>query len=392
MAAKKLLQVLLQVSEKSAKIARAWRCQKELFELMVEEKTQIEKNQRFVHDFKTLADVLVQEVVKHDVTQNFPEFSGYIFGEESNIFTNSFGQEIRIEVQEDSSATSKHLSTVLCGNETASHLLAGLIHTDIVLETEETQALEDQLDFELPLNELAIWIDPIDSTAEYMSNSPGEEVDGIVVSGLPCATVLIGVFHRDTGLPVAGVINQPFCTVTQDSSSNKQWSGRRLWGVAHAGHCCYFLGNEKRETNETKKDIKPRSFKIAVSGSESEEMKKNLMSSGAKLYPISGVGHKLLHVIDDNVDFYILSHASSFKWDTCAAHAILCSMGGEVVAYSDAISLKSTTKELNKASLDKCKIKYQKPDSDIGKKWSNINGLIAFKSYQKVLQLLESLI
>ena len=91
----------------------------------------------------------------------FPELSGYIFGEESNIFTNSFGQEIRIAVQEDSSATSKHLATVLCGNESAAQLLADLIHTEIALDTEETQALEEQLDFELPLNDLAIWIDPI---------------------------------------------------------------------------------------------------------------------------------------------------------------------------------------------------------------------------------------
>lgn len=68
MAAKELVEILLQVSEKSAKIARAWRCQKELFELMVEEKAEKEKNERFVHDFKTLADVLVQEVVKHDVS------------------------------------------------------------------------------------------------------------------------------------------------------------------------------------------------------------------------------------------------------------------------------------------------------------------------------------
>lgn len=232
-----------------------------------------------------------------------------------------------------------------------------------------------------------------DSTAEYMSNSPGEEVDGIVVSGLPCATVLIGVFHRETGLPVAGVINQPFCTLAQDSSSNKKWHGRRLWGVTHDEHCCYFLGNEKWKPNGIQKDIKPSSnFKIAISGSESEDMKKTLMSTGAKLFPICGVGHKLLHVIDGNVDFYILSHASSFKWDTCAAHAILSSMGGGVAAYNEALSLKSTTKELDKVSLDKCKIKYHKPDDDIGKKWSNINGLIAFKSYQRVLQLLESLI
>ena len=68
MAAKELVEILLEVSEKSAKIARAWRCQEELFELMVEEKAEKEKNERFVRDFKTLADVLVQEVVKHDVS------------------------------------------------------------------------------------------------------------------------------------------------------------------------------------------------------------------------------------------------------------------------------------------------------------------------------------
>lgn len=227
-----------------------------------------------------------------------------------------------------------------------------------------------------------------------MSNSPGEEVDGIVVSGLPCATVLIGVFHRETGLPVAGVINQPFCTLTQDTqenSSKKQWIGRRLWGVTHAEHCCYFLGSGKKKTNETQKEIKSGNFKVAISGSEGENMKTSLLSSGARLFSISGVGNKLLNVIDGNVDFYILSHSSSFKWDTCAAQAILCSMGGGVVAYNEALSLKSTTMKLGKESLDKCKIKYHKPDDDIGKKWSNANGLIAFKCYQRVLQLLETL-
>lgn len=230
-----------------------------------------------------------------------------------------------------------------------------------------------------------------DSTAEYMSDSPGEEIDGIVVSGLPCATVLIGVFHRETGLPVAGVINQPFSSLKQGSASSNQWSGRRLWGVSHAEHCCYFLGKEKSTPYQAERDIMSQNFKIAVSGSESEKLKKTLLSTSAKLFPISGVGHKLLHVIDGTVDFYVLSHASSFKWDTCAAHAILCSMGGGVVAYNEAMALKLATKELDKVNLEKCKIKYHKPDDNIGKKWSNINGVIAFTSYQRVFQLLESL-
>ena len=116
----------------------------------------------------------------------FPEFSGYIFGEESNIFTNSFGQEVRIEVQEDSSATSKHLATVLYGNETAARLLADLIHSDIVLEKEETQALEEQLDFELPLNELAIWIDPIGKRGRFADSSSTTPVFFLIVIFFKC--------------------------------------------------------------------------------------------------------------------------------------------------------------------------------------------------------------
>ena len=64
-------------------------------------------------------------------------------------------------MQNDLSTTSKHLLTVLDGNESAARLLADLIHTDVTLDADEIQALEDKLDFELPLDELAIWIDPI---------------------------------------------------------------------------------------------------------------------------------------------------------------------------------------------------------------------------------------
>lgn len=223
-----------------------------------------------------------------------------------------------------------------------------------------------------------------------MSNSPGKEIDGIVVSGLPCAAVLIGIFHRGTGLPVAGVINQPFSTATKDKQNKIQWKGRRLWGVTYDKHCCYSLGNDNRLWQDNK-DIKISSFKIAVSGNESEGIKKTLLSSGASIFTVSGVGHKLLQVIDANVDFYVLSHPSSFKWDTCAADAILSSMGGGVIAYSEAVSLKSTMKEVDETSLDKCRLRYHTPDDNKGKKWSNTYGVIAFQSFPRVFKLLEYL-
>lgn len=62
-----LLHELLKVSEKSANIARIIRREKALLDLLVEEKTGDSKNKRFVQDFKTLADVLVQEVITYDL-------------------------------------------------------------------------------------------------------------------------------------------------------------------------------------------------------------------------------------------------------------------------------------------------------------------------------------
>lgn len=62
-----ILQELLRVSEKAANIARACRQQETLFQLLIEEKKEGEKNKKFAVDFKTLADVLVQEVIKENM-------------------------------------------------------------------------------------------------------------------------------------------------------------------------------------------------------------------------------------------------------------------------------------------------------------------------------------
>uniref|UniRef100_A0A6P7G6N6 Leucine-rich repeat and guanylate kinase domain-containing protein-like n=1 Tax=Diabrotica virgifera virgifera TaxID=50390 RepID=A0A6P7G6N6_DIAVI len=62
-----LLRALIVVSEKAANIARVCRRDEHLFELLVQKKKTTEANPRFVEDFKTLADVLIQEMVKHDI-------------------------------------------------------------------------------------------------------------------------------------------------------------------------------------------------------------------------------------------------------------------------------------------------------------------------------------
>lgn len=63
-----IVNCLVNVSEKAANIARLMRQHDYLFSLLVQEKSIDESNsERFVHDYKTLADVLIQETIRHDI-------------------------------------------------------------------------------------------------------------------------------------------------------------------------------------------------------------------------------------------------------------------------------------------------------------------------------------
>ena len=72
----------------------------------------------------------------------------------------------------------------------------------------------------------------IDGTNEYVGGIPTQPVNGIHEGGLQVAVVLIGVYDLVTGLPVMGVVNQPFCT--RDNTGN--WKGRVVWGVVKEEH------------------------------------------------------------------------------------------------------------------------------------------------------------
>ena len=59
-----------------------------------------------------------------------------------------------------------------------------------------------------------------DSTSEYIKGIEDEEPkSGVYWHGLQCAVILIGAFHRKTGSPVLGVVNQPFSK--QDPESKR---------------------------------------------------------------------------------------------------------------------------------------------------------------------------
>lgn len=103
-----LLRVLINCAEKAANIARICRSNEQLLALLVQEKIGSEANERFEHDFKTLADVLIQETIKHEVGALFPAMKDAILGEESPNFTNQLGESVTIAVgatEEDTAAS-----------------------------------------------------------------------------------------------------------------------------------------------------------------------------------------------------------------------------------------------------------------------------------------------
>ncbi|CAB3386120.1 Hypothetical predicted protein [Cloeon dipterum] len=207
---KSFLQAIINVSEKAANIARACRREVQLFRLLVQEKSNEEKNQRFVQDFKTLADVLIQETVKHELGSKFPELIGFIQGEESNVFTNTLGETIEVKIMGSQEDTAELLSKVLDGDRSAADLLALEVHRDVIIDSDIPQELNDTNNL-LPMDTIGIWIDPIDSTAEYIQGTEcSPDSHDIYVCGLRCVTVLIGAYNRKSGEPMIGVVNQPF--------------------------------------------------------------------------------------------------------------------------------------------------------------------------------------
>ncbi|XP_050015230.1 inositol polyphosphate 1-phosphatase [Alexandromys fortis] len=384
-----VLRELLRVSEKAANIARACRQQEALFQLLVQEKKDAEKNKKFAADFKTLADVLVQEVVKQNMENKFPGLGKKIFGEESNEFTNDLGEKITVELRSTEEETAELLSRVLDGNVPASEALAKVVHQDVDLSDPTLESLE----IRVPQDILGIWVDPIDSTYQYIKGSANVKSNqGVFPSGLQCVTILIGVYDIQTGVPLMGVINQPF--VSQNLTTLR-WTGLYYWGLSYMGTNIHSpqialskgTGGETQTENSDGELSRPLS--AVISTSENETIKAALSRAcGGGVFPAAGAGYKSLCVVQGLVDIYIFSEDTTFKWDSCAAHAILRAMGGGIVDMKECLARNP------QPGLDLPQLLYHTENKGASgvDLWANKGGLIAYRSRHRLDTLLSCLI
>ncbi|CAH8491002.1 unnamed protein product [Schistosoma curassoni] len=428
-----LLKSLILCSEKAAVIARTIKRQTGIFQTLVQVKDSTEANLRFSVDVKTLADVLIQEVVKYDLNLLFPGFNNSVFGEENNRFSGSSGKTVTIQ---------------LSSRENLADLLVDVLGNDLdfanqlseicfrPLESFQTQfsvcnIWEDLISncnslFKITdikysdIGTFGVWIDPIDSTADYAqdqfdkfhfisTNSSSTHLSGIELDNLnqinhffdnPTSlirfyhgslinvTILLGLFDYSNGLPLIGVINQPFYLnniinslnndnhLSTDEINSLYNYGRIFWGfniidsgnslpiTKYSNNCSKSaLLNPLDNLNSPKYLHFPDNFfdvlcpdrvfneekpilKLACSSVEFSRLTNlfhNYKDANQDLVNVvflssSGAGFKQLCVILDQVDAFILMEPNTFIWDTCGPHTIMNSLGGGIIQLKYALN------------------------------------------------------
>jgi len=174
----------------------------------------------------------------------------------------------------------------------------------------------------------------------------------------------------NTGVPLVGVVNQPFFEQTGD-----QWRGHCYWGLVSSSndassHSC---ANSKVRTNI-----------VCLSSSENDSIKKSLKDKGFTLVEAAGAGYKILTVITGHADAYVLSKDTTFKWDTCGPQAILKSLGGDVLKFDDAV------KKSYRA------LEYGDGSGEVGNeskivKYCNTGGIIAYRDKDVYMEIVKAL-
>ena len=111
-------------------------------------------------------------------------------------------------------------------------------------------------DLDCNLRDLAVWIDPIDATSQYIKGGEGYEEGGLPIKGLPVVTVLLGAFLKSSGLPVLGVVNQPFAA----------GGGSYHWAVKTSGGNLSQICQQGNSLQEEAGFILPPFFRIQTPG------------------------------------------------------------------------------------------------------------------------------
>lgn len=166
-----------------------------------------------------------------------------------------------------------------------------LLNVEKHLKSTEYSAIPD--DIQLNLDDLVIWIDPLDATKEYS--------EGLT----EFVTTMVCVARN--GEPIIGVIHQPF-------ESKTYWTSK--FGIDKK---LLNFGSIDHQTNQSLRIIISRSH----SGNVKNWLQKNpRLPKNLTIIEAAGSGYKTLQLLKDNADIY-LHQTYIKKWDICAPNVLL---------------------------------------------------------------------
>lgn len=175
-------------------------------------------------------------------------------------------------------------------------------------------------------DDVVIWVDPLDGTAEY--------TQGL----LDHVTVLIGVAVGNAA--VGGVIHQPYYNYKAPPGSPL---GRTIWGIVGLGA----FGFEPTAPPAGKRIITTtRSHGNALVQSALDAM------SPDDVLRVGGAGHKVLLLLEGKAHAYVFASKGCKKWDTCAPEAILHSVGGKLTdVHGNALKYHAGVQRMNSGGV-----------------------------------------
>lgn len=155
-----------------------------------------------------------------------------------------------------------------------------------------------------PISQVTVYIDPLDATKEF--------TEGVYSN----VTTLIGIAVNDEA--TAGVIFQPW-----SQNDNESPKGCLCWGIVG-------YGAEGLAPQEPRDNLVVAVTRTHSRTSEKLELGlKNLNPS--VILRIGGTGYKSLLIAQGKADiFFSPIPSGTRKWDTCAAEAVIKSLGGDL--------------------------------------------------------------
>lgn len=157
--------------------------------------------------------------------------------------------------------------------------------------------------------DLVVWVDPLDGTAEYTK--------GFVEH----VTVLIGVAYKNEA--IGGIIHQPFFQAKGVAENAEQ--GRTIWGLRGLGAGGFAI-------RAPPPLIDGQGPIVTTTRSHFNDLVREALDAlqPSEILRVGGAGFKVLQLLEGRAHAYVFASPGCKKWDTCAPEAVLEAHGGRL--------------------------------------------------------------